>query len=325
MEQSLDQLRDQKNLLAFSGGVDSTALFFLLLKKNIEFDIAIVNYQTRESSKDELLYAKELSSKYNKKCFIKKVKLKDSNFEHNARVERYKFFEELISKQHYKNLITAHQLNDKLEWFLMQLTKGAGVVEILGYQEIEKRENYNLIRPLINITKDELLDFLEKENIKFFIDSTNFNTKFRRNEFRRDYSDKLIKKYKKGIIKSFEYLQEDKNQLFQLNIVKKIKKLTILKKSKNQKENIRAIDQIVKKMGYILSSKQKNEILKQKESVISNIISISIREDKIFISPHVICPMDKKFKEECRIEKIPPKIRAYLKKESISPKELKST
>ena len=67
MEQSLDQLRDQKNLLAFSGGVDSTALFFLLLKKNIEFDIAIVNYQTRESSKDELLYAKELSSKYNKK------------------------------------------------------------------------------------------------------------------------------------------------------------------------------------------------------------------------------------------------------------------
>ncbi len=325
MEQSLDQLKDKKSLLAFSGGVDSTALFFLLLQENINFDIAIVNYQMRESSKDELLYAQELSSKYNKKCFIKKVKLKNSNFEHNARVERYKFFEDIISKHNYQNLITAHQLNDKLEWFLMQLTKGAGLVEILGYEKIEQRDNYKLIRPLINITKDELLEFLDREDIKYFIDSTNFEVKFKRNEFRRDYSDALIKKYKRGIIQSFNYMQEDKEQLFKLNIIQQIKKLTILKTSKYPKENIRAIDKIVKKMGYILSSKQKTEILKHRDIVISNSIAISIKEDKIYISPHEIYPMDKKFKEECRVKRIPSKIRAYLKKYSISPKELKSS
>ncbi len=322
MEQSLDHLKDTKSLLAFSAGVDSTALFFLLLKENIDFDIAIVNYQIRESSKKELLYAQELSSKYNKKCFIKEVKLDNSNFEHNARVERYQFFEEIISKHHYQNLLTAHQLNDKLEWFLMQLTKGAGVVEILGYEKIEQRENYKLIRPLINKTKEELLEFLDKENIKYFIDKSNFDTKFRRNEFRKEYSDTLIKKYKKGITKSFEYLEEDKNQLFKLNIIQQIKKLTILKTSQHSKENIRAIDKIVKKMGYILSSKQKDEILKQKDIIISNSITISIGDEKIYISPHVIYPMDKKFKEECRAKKIPPKIRAYLKKEQIYPKEL---
>jgi len=325
LEQSLDQLREKKSLLAFSAGVDSTALFFILLKEDIDFDIAIVNYQIRESSKDELLYAQELSAKYNKKCFIKRVKLQNSNFEYNARVERYKFFEEIILEYNYQNLITAHQLNDKLEWFLMQLTKGAGVVEILGYEKIEQRENYKLIRPLINSTKEELLEFLERENIKYFIDSTNFDTKFRRNEFRREYSDSLIKRYKKGIIRSFQYLQEDKNQLFKLKIIQQIKKLTILKTSKHPKENIRAIDQIVKRMGYILSSKQKDEILKQKEIVISNIISISIGENIIYISPYTTYPMNKKFKEECRVKKIPPKIRAYLKKESISPKELKNS
>lgn len=77
---------NQKNLLAFSAGVDSTALFFLLLKQNIPFDIAIVDYNLRIQSKDEISYAKELALKYNKKIFVKDVKLENnSNFD-----EKYK-------------------------------------------------------------------------------------------------------------------------------------------------------------------------------------------------------------------------------------------
>ena len=59
------------NLLAFSAGVDSTALFFYLLEKNIPFDIAIVNYHTRATSDEEVEYAKNLAKRYNKKIFIK--------------------------------------------------------------------------------------------------------------------------------------------------------------------------------------------------------------------------------------------------------------
>ena len=58
-KETLPFLKDGKNLLAFSGGVDSTALFFLLLREKIPFDIAIVNYQTREQSSEEVAYAKE--------------------------------------------------------------------------------------------------------------------------------------------------------------------------------------------------------------------------------------------------------------------------
>ena len=60
---SLEKLRGKKNLLAFSAGVDSSALFFILLQNKIKFDIAIVNYNIREQSKEETQYAKELASK----------------------------------------------------------------------------------------------------------------------------------------------------------------------------------------------------------------------------------------------------------------------
>lgn len=82
MNLNFNEINTKRNLLAFSAGIDSSALFFLLLEKNIPFDIAIVNYNVREQSKDEVEYAKQLANKYNKKIYIKDVKLENiSNFE----------------------------------------------------------------------------------------------------------------------------------------------------------------------------------------------------------------------------------------------------
>ena len=65
--------KNNKNLLGFSGGVDSSAMFFFLLNNNIDFDIAIVNYNLREQSKEEVKYAFELAKKYNKKIYLKEI------------------------------------------------------------------------------------------------------------------------------------------------------------------------------------------------------------------------------------------------------------
>jgi tRNA(Ile)-lysidine synthase len=313
----LENLRDKKNLLAFSAGVDSTALFFLLLENDIEFDIAIVDYQKRESSKDEVSYAKELAKKYQKECFVKEVILEDSNFEHQARFERYAFFEEIIKTDSYKNLLTAHQLNDRVEWFLMQFTKGAGAVELLGFEDYEKRENYNLIRPLIEVTKEELLNYLHKHKIKYFEDKSNFEDKYKRNKFRKEYANKLLTKYEKGIKKSFEYLKIDKDRLFKLDILTHEKDFYLLKKSEDDIENLRAIDKIIKKLGVIISAKERDEILRQGEIVVAHKIAVALAEDKIYIAPYVESTMDKEFKEKCRVLKIPPKIRGYLWSENI--------
>ncbi len=314
-KESLSVLKDQKNLLAFSAGVDSTALFFTLLEYKIDFDIAFVNYQTREESFLEEEYAKELALKYDKKAFIKRVKLPSCNFEQNARVERYNFFKEIIEKENYQNLLTAHQLNDKLEWFFMQLSKGAGVVELLGFDEIRERDRYTLIRPLINYAKEELELFLKKNGIKYFIDKTNFDEKFKRNFIRKNFATPFLKLYKNGVLRSFEYLQKDKDRIYKPILLCKEKELFIFKRKKDDIENIRIIDESVKKLGTLLSKKQKDEILRQKDTVISHKIAISLKGDKIFISPFVKVKMPKSFKEKCRILKIPPKIRGYLYKE----------
>ena len=70
MNLNFSAITESKNLLAFSAGVDSTALFFLLLEQNIPFDIAIVNYNVRVQSKEELAYAKELAIKYSKNIYL---------------------------------------------------------------------------------------------------------------------------------------------------------------------------------------------------------------------------------------------------------------
>lgn len=324
MNLNFSAIKESKNLLAFSAGVDSSALFFLLLKQNIPFDIAIVNYNVRVQSKDEVNYAKNLALKYNKQIYIKDIKLEStSNFEKTARDIRYKFFEEIIDENSYEVLITAHQLNDKLEWFLMQLTKGAGLVELIGFNEFEQKENYKVYKPLLEITKEELESFLKQENIKYFIDNSNFDEKYKRNYFRHNFSDKLLSEYTNGIKKSFKYLQDDINSLnIEIIPIKNFNELEIYQNQKDNNLNIRIIDNSLKKRGFLLSSGQREEILKQKEITISHKINISIKEDLIWICPNVSSIMDKKFKETCRINKIPKNVRNYIYYKKIDIKEL---
>lgn len=317
-------IRNQKNLLAFSAGVDSSALFFLLLEQSIPFDIAIVNYDLRVQSKDEVFYAKNLASKYKKNIFLKETKIENiSNFEKNARDIRYKFFDEIILENSYENLITAHQLNDKLEWFMMQLSKGAGLVELIGFNEFEQKENYKIYKPLLNITKKKLENYLKINNHKYFVDQSNFDEKYKRNYFRHTFSNKFLENFSSGVKKSFEYLQIDLDSLNIQNVpIKKIKELEIFLNQNDDNLNIRTIDLSLKKRGFLLTSAQRNEILKQKEITISHKINISIQQNHIWIAP--ICSefIEKKYKELYRINKIPKNIRTYIFREKIELEEL---
>lgn len=313
---NIELFKNEKNLLAFSGGVDSSALFFLLLEHKISFDIAIVNYNTRQNSNKEEKYAKSLAKKYNLICYSLKAPLFKAHFEENARNFRYNFFEELIKKYNYTTLITAHQLNDQLEWLFMRLGKGAGVVELIGLNEVTKKENYKLIRPLLKYSKDELLDYLKKNNYFYFIDQTNFNPIYERNYIRKNFANEFLKKYKKGVKKSFEYLKEDKESLEDFEVLHKIKELRVIKIN-SKKAKVRSIDKSLKELNYLLSSSQREEIKNSKSLVIGGIWAIEIVEDKIYISPYLKIKMPKTFKEKCRVLNIPPKIRSYLFKEDI--------
>jgi len=310
IEQNL--ITTTKNLLAFSGGVDSTALFFLLTEHNIPFDICIVNYHQREQSELEVVYAKEIASAYGKVCFVEDYS-SDTFSEKDARDFRYEVFLSIIKKYHYQSLITAHQLNDKFEWFLMQLSKGAGLMELIGLQKVEKRENFTLYRPLLENTKEELLEYLERNNLHYFIDETNKDTKYKRNFFRKEFSDKFIHLYQEGLKKSFHYLEKDIQSLM-IDFKKfEFEALTILRFiTLDENIMIRAIDKELKKRGIVISQKTREEIISKKSLVVSHTIAIEIRENFVWIAPMRESIMDKKFKEKCRIAKVPKYIRPYL-------------
>ncbi len=320
-KKTIELLRKNKNLLAFSAGVDSSALFFILKESDIDFDIAIVNYNTREQSKEEIRYAQELAKMYDKRLFIHSCKLEKSNFENNARIERYNFFEKIIKEYRYDNLITAHQLNDKMEWFLMQLSRGSGLVELLGMQETELDTNYNRIKPLLHISKQELKEYLVQKNIKYFFDESNNSDKYFRNRIRSSYSDSFIDKYAQGIKKSFQYLQNDKELLLPKN-EKRVENLFILQRENENLRDIRQIDKAVKKLGILMSGAQRQEVVRTKNCVISGKIVVVFTKNLIFVSPYSKSNMTKKFKESCRIAKIPLKIRPYLYEKSICVSEL---
>lgn len=319
------EVKTKKNLLAFSGGVDSTALFFLLLEQNIPFDIAIVNYNTRKQSKQEVVYALSLALKYKKQCFIHDIQLTSSNFEYTARQARYEFFEELIDEYEYETLLTAHQLNDKLEWFFMQLSRGAGLSELLGLSEKLEKSNYTILRPLLNISKSTLETYLNEHQIKYFYDESNKDTSFMRNYFREEFCTKFMDKFESGVQKSFAYLHND---LTSLNIAQtplfKHKELEIFKNLHDDNLNIRVIDLALKQRGYLLSHAQRKEILKQKECVIGT-FAIALSYEYIYLSPYITSTMNKPFKELCRVYELPKKIRAYLFKEKFNLNVLKNT
>ncbi len=321
----LKKLKEGKNLLAFSGGADSTALFYLLSEREIPFDIATMHYTLRPEAKEEAAYARKLARKFSKRCFIKEVSLSKKNFEHEARRLRYAFFEEIIEKNGYENLLTAHHLNDKTEWFLMQFCKGAGLVEMVGFETIERRDGYCLIRPLIHTPKAALLEFLHRRKIDYFQDRTNFDLAFRRNLFRHRFCDPLLERFQSGIQKSFRYLEADAKALFTPPSLLKIEALRIFKRGISPIEDQRRIDYVLKRMGYLSSGAQKAEIVRQKEGVVGGKIAIAITQKEIWIAPYMKLEgkMDKTFKERCRIAKIPAKIRPYLYHEGIDPAKIR--
>jgi len=314
-----NNLQNKKNLLAFSAGIDSSALFFLLIENNIKFDIAIVDYGLREQSKEEVAHAKALAKEYKLFCHHIKAPQFETHFEKNARDFRYEYFDSLVTIEGYDNVITAHQLNDQLEWLLMRLTKGAGVSELIGLSPMSQKSTYKLVRPLLSFTKETLLTYLKENDYPYFIDKSNSDEKYERNKFRKQFSDALMSEYSEGIKRSFDYLRRDKMMLesdFETHYANKA--LQVIKLH-NIKMKTKAVDIALKQLGYLLSASQRQEIEKENSLVIGGEWAIEVQDDLLYIAPYIVINMPKAFKEKCRIEKIPTKIRPYIFKENIEP------
>jgi len=313
--EALAVLKGRRNLLAFSAGVDSTALFFLLKEAGITCDLALVNYQTRPQSDEEAAYARLLGTRHGVRTFVHTAPLLPHapDFEAKARAIRYDFFHRLIRQEGYDNLITAHQLDDQLTWSLMQITKGAGLAELIGMAPVQKRPGYTLVRPLLFTPKSALLAYLKRQNIRYFEDSSNQNPRHARNRFRQACSDFLLAQNAEGIARSFRYLLYDKARLgIDCDPLFETKDLTVLPAHEDEGVNLRRIDRELKKRGYVAGAAQKAELARQKAGVVGGRWAVAMQPERLWIAPYRRAVMPKSFKERCRKAKVPPVVRGYL-------------
>ena len=309
---ALSYLREGRNLLAFSGGVDSTALFHLLERAGIPFDIAHVNYHTRVQSAAEAKNASAMARQYGKRCFIHDAPPIDRNFEAAARRIRYDFFNSVIAQHSYDTLITAHQLDDRLEWLIMQLCKGAGLPEMTGMQPIEFRTGYVLVRPLLQQSKAELRQWLENAGLSYFEDESNHDERFRRNEIRHRFAAPMLARNRDGIAASFRYLDADAAALRPEGDLYTFDNVMIIQTPENRLMLMRLVDRWLKQQGYLMRRGEKERVLKEDELIIGRRYALSVGKEYMIVTPYAQNTMPKKFKEQCRNLGIGKSVRPFL-------------
>lgn len=179
-------------LLAVSGGVDSMVLLHLFQSLNLKFQVAHINYHLRgeDSNLDQQLvsdYCIENHIKFHLYEVLEQEKPKNS-IQTWARELRYQFFDEIIKSENIDNLATAHHLNDELETFIINLSRGSGLKGLSG---IPKNEN-QILRPLLCFEKEEIYRFAKAENIQFREDISNKKNDYLRNKIRNQIVPLLL-------------------------------------------------------------------------------------------------------------------------------------
>ncbi len=178
--------KNKRYLLACSYGPDSMALFDLLEREKVAFDVAHVNYHLREESDYEEESLRRYCKHHNKTLFVKNVDEKiTKNIEAACREIRYSFFAEIFSTQKYDSLLVAHNEDDLIETYLMQKTR-KNLVNYYGIAELSVLKDIQVRRPLLDRSKKQLQLYCDKHNVPYAIDETNLERTFLRNRIRLD-------------------------------------------------------------------------------------------------------------------------------------------
>lgn len=176
-------------IVGVSAGPDSMALLHYLINNlNTNIVCAHINHNVRKESEIEEEYLKEYC-KENKIIFerMKIEKYSNNNFEAEARSKRYEFYASLLKKYNCKYLFLAHHGDDLIETVLMKIARGSNLEGYAGIKKISKfRNKYFIVRPFLEYTKKDLIEYLQKNNIKYYIDKSNNDTTYTRNRYRKN-------------------------------------------------------------------------------------------------------------------------------------------
>jgi len=217
--------KKSKILLALSGGIDSICLADLLVTLNYDVEFAHCNFQLRgiESNQDQH-FVKSLSMKYEVPYHTIDFDTKEYALQHKvshqmaARDQRYAWFEKIRSEISADFIAIAHNSDDNIETFFINIIRGSGIKGLLG---IKNKINF-IVRPLMFSSRDEIIKYVTNNDLNYREDSSNSSDKYLRNKIRHNLIP-LLKEMNPSIGKSIS------KELSILNNINSVYKETIHK------------------------------------------------------------------------------------------------
>ncbi len=192
-------------LAAVSGGADSVCLAVVLNELGYDVAIAHVNHGLRGvASDDDAAFVAGLAQSLGLKSFTRRVLLVGGNIEATGRDARKDFFDELSAQYGFTKVATGHTRNDRVETFLLNLLRGAGSTGLAALPPVSGK----IIRPLIEVTREEIEEYLVGRNQTFRTDSSNFSLEFARNRIRHVVIPKLLSEFNPNLVETLSRTAE---------------------------------------------------------------------------------------------------------------------
>ena len=220
-----------KYILAVSGGVDSVVLLHLLAKQvtgdrlrvtaketkshnpqsatsNLELVVAHFDHGIRPDASDDEKLVRKLAQQYNLPLEVGYGHLEPGTSEDQARQARYHFLEAARQKNRAKAIITAHHQDDWLETALINLIRGTGWRGLVAIAA-----NPKILRPLLDTSKKDILQYASRQGLKWREDPTNINTNYLRNYIRHKILPKMTVRQRSMLIKNIDKVAKNSKEL----------------------------------------------------------------------------------------------------------------
>lgn len=193
IDHGIDRERDTL-LVAVSGGLDSTTLARVAHELGYRVALAHCNYRLRgEDSEADEQFVRDIAVELEVACHIWRADTEpDRNLQEWARNMRYLYFKKILNEYNYTILLTAHHLNDNLETVLLNFIKGTGLRGLRGIP-LYRSLPYSILRPMLDISRDEIHSFAIHRGFVWREDVTNMTDAYLRNRIRHNLIDKLRK------------------------------------------------------------------------------------------------------------------------------------
>ncbi|MEI7759109.1 MAG: tRNA lysidine(34) synthetase TilS [bacterium] len=189
-------LEDGRYVVAVSGGVDSVVLLDLLTReKGLILAVAHFDHGIRDESYIDRDFVEQLAAKYGLEFYSEDGNLGNTASEEQARIARYNFLERVKDEFNAQMIITAHHQDDLLETAALNILRGTGRKGLSSLKSTK-----SLLRPLLNYSKEEIIEYALKNNLNWVEDKTNLDTKYRRNYVRHELLGNLSDNEKDHLI-----------------------------------------------------------------------------------------------------------------------------